>query len=140
MTEPARSADVVPLHDAERLAKYHQGLTGSGKPDRIIEAFAPDVVVRFADFPEMHGLEELKRFLVARFEMQKNYQLKKQPRAISQNVLVCSWDATWEDGRDGRLMEGHGVELMTIRDDKITLWEAVFNVWEQGKRGSLPIV
>ncbi len=140
MTEAARSVSALTLHDAERLAKYHQSLTGSGRPDRTIEAFAPDVVVRFADFPEMHGLEELKRFLVARFERQKNYRLKKQLRAIWQDVLVCSWHATWEDGRDGRSMEGHGMELMTLRDDKITLWEAAFNVWERGKGGSLPIV
>jgi hypothetical protein len=37
-------------------------------------------------------------------------------------------------------MEGAGVEFMTLRDGKITLWEAVFNVWELGKRGLLPIV
>jgi hypothetical protein len=37
-------------------------------------------------------------------------------------------------------MEGSGVEFMTIRDGKVKVWEAVFNVWEQGTSGSLPIV
>ena len=32
--------------------------------------FTSDVIVRFADFPEMHGQAELKRLLVARVERQ----------------------------------------------------------------------
>jgi hypothetical protein len=40
--------------------------------------FTSDVIVRFADFPEMHGQAELKRLLVARVERQKNYRLKKR--------------------------------------------------------------
>jgi nuclear transport factor 2 (NTF2) superfamily protein len=127
------------LGEAERLVRYHQGLTGSGQPDRMIEAWAPDIVVRYADFPEMHGVDEVKKFMTRRFARQKNYRLVKRLRGVWGDDLVCSWDSTWEDGRDGRAMEGRGMELMTIRDGKITLWEAVFNVWEKGTSGSLPI-
>ena len=126
--------------EAERLVAYQQGLTGSNDPERMIEAFASDVVVRYADFPEMRGQAELKRFAVQRFARQKNYRLKKQLRAVSGNVIVCSWDATWEDRRDGHAMEGFGIELLTIEAGKIVRWEAVFNVWEKGTSGSLPII
>jgi nuclear transport factor 2 (NTF2) superfamily protein len=128
------------LHEAERLVKHYEDLAGSGSPDRIAESFAPDVIVRFADFPEMHGLAELKRFLAARIARQRNYRLTKRLRAVAGDVIICSWDGAWEDGHDGRSMEGSGVELMTLRDGKITVWEAVFNVWELGKSGALPIV
>ena len=128
------------LHEAERLVKHYEDLAGSGSPDRIAESFAPDVIVRFADFPEMHGLAELKRFLAARIVRQRNYRLTKRLRAVAGDVIICSWDGAWEDGHDGRSMEGSGVELMTLRDGKITVWEAVFNVWELGKSGALPIV
>lgn len=40
----------------------------------------------------------------------------------------------------GRSMEESGVELMAMRDGKVKVWEPVFNVWERGKGGSLPIV
>jgi hypothetical protein len=81
--------------------------------EKARKAFAPDVVLRFADFPEMHGLEEPRRFLAARFERQKNYRLQKQLRAIWQDVLVRSWDATrgWSrrpiDGRSRRGTHDH---------------------------------
>jgi nuclear transport factor 2 (NTF2) superfamily protein len=126
--------------EAERLVAYQQGLTGSNDSERMVEAFAPDVVVRYADFPEMRGQAELKRFAAQRFARQKNYRLKKQLRSVSGNVMVCSWDATWEDGRDGRAMEGFGIELLTIEAGKIVRWDAVFNVWEKGTSGSLPII
>jgi nuclear transport factor 2 (NTF2) superfamily protein len=127
-------------HEAERLLAHYQDLASSGAPDRMIEAFTSDVIVRFADFPEMRGHAELKRFIVARVARQKNYRLKKRLRAISGDVIVCSWEGTWEDGRDGRSMEGSGVEIMTVWHGKVKVWEAVFNVWERGKSGSLPIV
>jgi nuclear transport factor 2 (NTF2) superfamily protein len=128
------------LSEAERLVAHYQDLAGSGAPDRMIEAFTSDVIVRFADFPEMRGHAELKRFIVARVARQTNYRLKKRLRAVSGDVIICSWDGTWEDGHDGRSMEGSGVEIMTVRHGKVKVWEAVFNVWERGKSGSLPIV
>jgi nuclear transport factor 2 (NTF2) superfamily protein len=133
-------SDALTLGEAERLLMHYQDLAGSGAPDRMIEAFTSDVIVRFADFPEMRGQAELKRFLVARVARQENYRLKKRLRAVSGDVIVCSWDGTWEDGRDGRLMQGSGVEFMTISGGKVKVWEAVFNVWERGTSSSLPIV
>ena len=66
--------------------------------------------------------------------------LHKQLRAVSGNVIVFSWDAEWEDGHDGRQMEGRGIELLTMRGDEIAKWEATFNVWRKGDAPSLPIV
>lgn len=126
--------------EAGRLVAYHQGLTGSGDVKQVMKAFVPDVMVRYADFPEIRGQAELKRFMAARFFRQRNYRLQKQLRAVFGNMLVCSWDGTWEDGRDGRAMEGRGVEFMTIDQGLVVIWEAVFNVWERGLSGSLPIV
>lgn len=90
--------------------------------------FASDVVVRFADFPETHGKPPLEKFLTARFARLKNYRLQKQLRAVSGSVIVFSWDAQWEDGNDGRQMQGYGIELLTMRRNKIAKWEATFNV------------
>jgi hypothetical protein len=51
---------------------YYEDLASNGSPDRMIAAFTSDVIVRFAEFPEMRGHAELKRLLIARVERQKN--------------------------------------------------------------------
>jgi nuclear transport factor 2 (NTF2) superfamily protein len=92
MADHNRIPVTLTMQEAGRLVVYHQGLRGSGDPDRIIQAFTPDAVVHFADFPETRGQAALRQFLVSRFAPQKNYRLKKQLRAVSGNMIVCSWD------------------------------------------------
>jgi nuclear transport factor 2 (NTF2) superfamily protein len=126
--------------DAEAVLERAQRLLNAGDISEVMKTFASDVVVRFADFPETHGRPPLEKFLIARFARQKNYQLQKQLRAVSGNVIVCYWDAEWEDGKDGRQMQGRGIELLTMRGNEIAKWEATFNVWRKGDPPSLPIV
>ena len=37
------------------------------------------------------------------------------------------WEGEWEDAGTGRRMQGFGVEVWTMRDGKIAIWEASFN-------------
>jgi nuclear transport factor 2 (NTF2) superfamily protein len=128
------------LHDAEAVLDRAQKLMSSGDMVEVMKTFAADVVVRFADFPETQGRQPLEKFLLARFARQKNYRLQKQLRAVSGSVIACYWEGEWDDGRDGRQMQGRGIELLTMRGDEIARWEATFNVWEKGSAPSLPIV
>lgn len=126
--------------DAEIVLERAQRLLNAGDISEIMKTFSSDVVVRFADFPETTGRPPLEKFLIARFARQKIYRLQKQLRAVSGNVIVCYWDAEWDDGQDGRQMQGRGIELLTMRGDRIAKWEATFNVWRKGNPASLPIV
>ncbi len=135
-----QATKVLTFGDAEAVLERAQRLLNDGDVSEIMKTFAPDVVVRFADFPETYGRPPLEAFLRARFGRQKNYRLQKQLRAVSGNVIVCYWDAEWEDGQDGEQMEGRGIELLTMRNDEIVKWEATFNVWRKGDAPSLPIV
>lgn len=128
------------LRDAEAVIDRAQKLMSSGDMVEVMKTFAADVVVRFADFPETQGRQPLEKFLLARFARQKNYRLQKQLRAVSGSVIACYWEGEWDDGRDGRQMQGRGIELLTMRGDEIARWEATFNVWEKGSAPSLPIV
>ena len=128
------------LRDAEAVLDRAQKLMSSGDMVEVMKTFAADVVVRFADFPETQGRQPLEKFLLARFARQKNYRLEKQLRAVSGSVIACYWEGEWDDGRDGRQMQGRGIELLTMRGDEIARWEATFNVWEKGSAPSLPIV
>src|SRR5689334_11606135 len=114
--------------EAEAILARAQQLLNTADLSQIMKSFASDVVVRFADFPETQGKSPLEAFMKARFARQRNYQLQKQLRAVTGNVIVCYWDAQWEDAQDGRQMEGRGIELLTMRGDEIARWEATFNV------------
>jgi nuclear transport factor 2 (NTF2) superfamily protein len=128
------------LSDAEAVLERAQRLLNAGDICEVMKTFTSDVVVKFADFPETCGRAPLEKFLTARFARQKNYRLQKQLRAVSGQVIACSWDAEWEDGRNGRQMVGRGIELLTMRGSEIARWEAAFNVWQKGDAPSLPIV
>ena len=132
--------EALTISDAEAVLGRAQRLMSAGNISEVMKTFAPDVVVRFADFPETHGRPPLEKFLLARFARQKNYRLQKQLRAVSGNIIACYWDAEWEDGQDGRQMQGRGIELLTMRAGEIARWEATFNVWQSGSAPSLPII
>lgn len=128
------------VHDAEAVLDRAQKLMSAGDISEVMKTFAADVVVSFADFPEMQGRRPLEKFLLARFKRQKNYRLQKQLRAVSGGVIACYWEGEWDDGQDGRQMQGRGIELLTMRSGEIARWEATFTVWEKGSPPSLPIV
>jgi nuclear transport factor 2 (NTF2) superfamily protein len=137
---PGQDIRELTFGDAEAVLERAQRLLNAGDLSAVMKTFAPDVVVRFADFPETIGRLPLEKFLAARFARQRNYRLQKQLRAVSGNVIACYWDAEWEDGQDGRQMQGRGIELLTMRGDEIAKWEATFNVWQKGDGPSLPII
>jgi len=107
---------------------------------RILSLFASDVVVRYADFPEMRGLEALEKFLRMRFARQKNYRLRKTFRAVTGNIIGDSWEGRWEDIKTGKKMVGRGSEFLTISDGKAVIWEATFNARESDGGPTTPLV
>jgi nuclear transport factor 2 (NTF2) superfamily protein len=118
--------------NAAQFVKEVETLFGSGDVDRMLQGFTDDVVVRFADRPEMHGIAEVGAFLRARFARQKNYRLTKSLRMVAGAMIGNVWDGEWEDAQTGKTMHGRGTEFWTMRGRKIAVWEATFNVWEVG--------
>ena len=106
---------------------------------RILSMFTPDIVVRYADFPEMRGLDALEKFLRARFARQKGYRLKKTFRAVTGNIIGDSWEGQWEDVKTGKKMIGRGMEFLTIVNGKCAIWEAVFNASEPDGAPATPL-
>jgi nuclear transport factor 2 (NTF2) superfamily protein len=108
--------------------------------DRILSAFDPDIVIRYADFPEMNGIDEARRWLESRFARQCDYSLRKRLHAVSGSTLGGSWEGEWQDAKTGQQMEGRGVEVQTLRNGKVTEWIAAFNAWPHGGRADSPLV
>ena len=139
MTAITKPTDLT-FADAEAVLARAQALLNAGDVAGVMATFSEDVVVNFADFPEMRGRPALEAFLRARFKRQQNYRLQKQLRAVSRNIIACYWDSEWDDGNGGRQMVGRGIELLTMRGDLVARWEATFNVWQKDSAASLPIV
>ena len=108
--------------------------------DRIAQGFTQDAVARFADFPEMRGREAIMRFLTARFARTRGYKLTKRLHVHMGDMLANTWDASWEDAQTGKPMLGRGTEIWRVRDGRIALWDATFNVWEKGGPPATPVV
>jgi nuclear transport factor 2 (NTF2) superfamily protein len=108
--------------------------------ERLAADWTEDIVIRFADLPEIRGKEAAKAWLKARFARQKNYRLEKSFQAVTGNLIGDSWTGRWLDGTTGKKMQGRGMEFLTMREGRIALWEAVFNAWEEGSDPKTPVV
>jgi nuclear transport factor 2 (NTF2) superfamily protein len=125
---------------AKRLVQSVEDAFAAADLALIEQGFTEDAVTRFADFPEMHGREEVMRFLRTRFARTKGYQLKKILHCVMGDTLANSWDASWEDAQTGKPMLGRGTEIWMVRDGRIALWDATFNAWEKGGPPTTPVV
>ena len=107
--------------------------------ERLAAGWTEDIVIRFADFPEIRGKEAAKQWLASRFARQKGYALVKSFQAVCGDIVGDSWTGAWTDAVTGKKMRGKGMEFLTMRSRKIAVWEAVFNAWEEGSQETVPI-
>jgi nuclear transport factor 2 (NTF2) superfamily protein len=96
----------------------------------LLAGFTEDCVVRFGDLPEFRGKPALERLFRSRSERQKGYRLRKEFRALMGDIIANYWEGEWEDQVTGAEMAGRGVEIWIMRDGKIAVSEAAFNISE----------
>jgi nuclear transport factor 2 (NTF2) superfamily protein len=116
---------------AEAAVRAAEAAFGSGDVARMLEGFTDDCIVRFAEQPEMVGKPALEAFLRARMARQGGYRLSKTLRAVDGDIVGVEWAGSWTDTGTGVAMAGKGLEFWTIRDGRIAIWDAGFNVWEK---------
>jgi nuclear transport factor 2 (NTF2) superfamily protein len=115
------------IEDARKLVAHVQSLFMPWNIDALVAGFTEDCIVRFGNVPEFTGHDALRKFFTARSARQKGYRLKKQFRSLMGDVMTNIWDGEWEDAVTSKPMKGFGVEVWTMRDGKIAVWEASFN-------------
>jgi nuclear transport factor 2 (NTF2) superfamily protein len=116
------------VDEARALVKRVEGLFMPWNIDALVDGFTEDCVVRFGTVAEFRGRETLRAFFTTRSRRQKNYRLTKQLRSLAGDTLTNVWTGAWEDAETGMPMKGFGVEVWTMRDGKVAVWEAAFNV------------
>jgi nuclear transport factor 2 (NTF2) superfamily protein len=108
--------------------------------DGLLAGFTEDCVVRFGDLPEFRGKAALETLFRSRAERQKDYRLRKEFRALMGDRIANYWEGDWQDRVTGKEMHGRGVEVWTLRDGRIAIWEAAFNVNEKGGPSAMGLV
>lgn len=123
--------------EACALVKHVESLFMPWNIDALVDGFTEDCVVRFGTVPEFRGRAALREFFTARSGKQKNYRLRKQFRGLMGDTLTNVWDGEWEDTTTGAAMKGFGVEVWLMRDGKIAVWEAAFNIGRADQAGGV---
>jgi nuclear transport factor 2 (NTF2) superfamily protein len=126
--------------EARALVAHVEQLFMPWNIDALLAGFTDDCVVKFGDLPELKGKAALEKLFRSRMERQKDYRLKKEFRAVAGEIIANYWEGWWEDCLSGAKMQGRGVEVWTMRDGKIAVWEAAFNVNEIGKPSAMGVV
>jgi nuclear transport factor 2 (NTF2) superfamily protein len=126
--------------EARAFVRHVESLFMPWNVEALVAGFTDDCVVRFGDLPEFRGSEALEKFFRARSARQKGYRLKKEFRVLEGGTIANYWEGWWTDAASGAQMTGRGVEVWVLRDGKIAVWEAAFNVKEAGKAGGAGLV
>ncbi len=127
-----KDSDAWSTEQANALLRAVEDMFHRRDVDALAHGFTEDCVFRFAEQPEQRGRDALREFFAARLSRQRGYRLEKTLLALQGNRLANSWTGTWEDAKTGRPMRGRGLEVWTMRDGMIAVWDAAFNVWEEG--------
>ena len=125
------------LEEARTLVKHVESLFMPWNVDALAEGFTEDCVVRFGSVPEFSSREAVRTFFRTRSARQRNYRLTKKLLSFSGDTIANSWTGAWEDAESGAPMKGFGVEVWVLRDGKIALWEAAFNVGRADQTASV---
>jgi len=135
-----KAANPKTVEEARAFVKKVESLFMPWNVEGIVAGFTEDCVGRFGDLPEFRGRAELEKFFRTRAARQKGYRLRKELKAHLGDLIVNTWDGEWEDSQTGAKMIGHGVEIWTMRDGKIAVWDAAFNFKQAGKTSAMGIV
>ena len=116
------------VEEARQFVKHVESLFMPWNVDALVDGFTEDCVVRFGTLRPFRGRQVLRTFFTNRSTRQKNYRLTKQFRTLMSDTITNSWEGSWQDTETGLAMKGFGVEVWVMRDGRIAVWDAAFNV------------
>ena len=99
----------------------------------LLSRYDDDILIHFADLPEIRGKAAAERFFRARFAVQQDYKVYKTFLMVSGQKYANSFTATWTDRSSGKQYEGRGVEVIQLQNGKVVQWDCSYNIWESGK-------
>jgi len=125
------------IEEARTLVRHVESLFMPWNIGALVDGFTDDCTVRFGTLPEFRGRTALREFFTTRSAKQKDYRLRKHLRVLADDAMTNVWEGEWQDAATGVAMKGFGVELWILRDGKIAVWEAAFNVARADQTGGV---
>ena len=116
------------IEEARAFVRHVESLFMPWNLDALADGFTEDCIIRFGNVPEFRGRAAVRAFFTTRSAKQRNYRLVKEFRGLMDDTITNIWNGTWEDAESGTTMKGFGVEVWVMRDGRIAVWEAAFNV------------
>jgi nuclear transport factor 2 (NTF2) superfamily protein len=126
--------------EARAVVAHVESLFMPWNIEALLAGFTEDCVIRFGDLPELRGKPAVEDLFQSRMARQIGYRLKKEFRALMGDKIANYWEGWWQDRVTGKKIQGRGVEVWTMRDGKIAVWEAAFNVKEEGGASAMGLL
>lgn len=93
---------------AKQKVQMAEDAWNSKNPERVSLAYTPDTEWRNRNL-FINGREEVKQFLIAKWEKELDYKLKKELWAFTDNRIAVRFEYEWHD-KDGQWYRSYGNE------------------------------
>ncbi|MBU1157613.1 MAG: nuclear transport factor 2 family protein, partial [Proteobacteria bacterium] len=103
---PTTVPSCLSLDEAKAMVAGFVQAFHSQDVDSLAQGWTEDVVIRFADLPEIRGKQAAKQWVASRFARQRDYRLVKTFQAVTGDILGDSWTGAWTDAQTGKKMQG----------------------------------
>lgn len=120
-------------HQASTLLRAMAEMFQRADIPALVELFTEDCTIRYGAAAEQQGRVPLRRVLTGLIERRRDLRMSKTCIAIDRNKLVIRSEESWKEGDANTPMTGFGIEVWTMRDSRIAVWEAGFSAGEDGQ-------
>ena len=117
-------------HQATTLLRAVTEMFQNGDLPALADVFTEDCAIRYGAAPEQEGRIALRRLLTGVLLRRRNLSVQKTCVSIDRNKLTIRSEERWIERDVGTPMIGFGVEIWTMREGKIAIWEAALSVGE----------
>lgn len=128
-----KGSDGWSRHQASTLLRAMAEMFQRADIPALVELFAEDCTIRYGAAAEQHGRVPLRRVLTGLVERRRELRMQKTCIAIDRDKLVIRSEESWKEGEGNTPMTGFGIEVWTMRDGKIAIWETGFSAGEEGQ-------
>lgn len=106
--EPRHPLPPFNFETASQKVKMAENAWNSKDPEKVSLAYTPDTEWRNRDL-FINGREEVKQFLMAKWEKEKDYRLRKELWAYTDNRIAVRFEYEWHNGQ-GQWYRSYGNE------------------------------
>lgn len=120
-----KGSTALDAETAQRWLDQVSATCSTLNPELIADLFTDDAI---ADLGEVvvTGKEQLRPLIRQRYSKYTYFDLKKQLRVLSGDLVVCDARLRWTSADQPRLQHTRAIEILRVRDGRIARWDNAF--------------